>query len=81
MSLCQKHYSPAIFTLTFFDKRSRRVKQLKNSNEIWQLSIQRYLFLLLFSDKCAQDIFKMVCLQMMSGRIANVQNFKRNLYM
>ena len=32
----------------------------KKSNEIWQLSIQRYVFLLFFSDKCTQDEFQNV---------------------
>ena len=37
----------------------------------WQYCIQRYVFILLFSDKCTQDEFKMFCLQMMSGRQAD----------
>ena len=70
--LCKNHYSPASFMLTFLNKQRRRVKQLKKSNEIWQLSIQRYAFLLFLSNNCTQEVFKMFCLQMMSGRIADV---------
>ena len=44
----------------FFNKRSRRARQHQKSNEIWQLSIQRYVFLLVFSDKCTQDVFQNV---------------------
>ena len=36
-------------------------------------SIQRYVFLLLFSDKFTQDVFKIFCLQTMSGRQADVR--------
>ena len=43
---------------TFFNKRSCRARQHQKSNEIWKLSIQRYVFLLFFSDKCAQDVWK-----------------------
>ena len=56
----------------FFNKRYRRARQHQNSNKIWQLSIQRHVFLLLFSDKCTQDVFKIFCLQMMSGLQADV---------
>ena len=30
------------------NKRSRRARQHEKNNEIWQLSIQRYVFLLFF---------------------------------
>ena len=42
-----------------FNKRSRCARQHQKSNEIWQLSIQRYVFLF-FSDKCTQDVFQNV---------------------
>ena len=44
----------------FFNKQSRRARQHQNSNGIWHLCIQRYVFLLLFSDKCTQDVFQSV---------------------
>ena len=45
----------------FFNKRSRRARQHKKSNEIWQLSYnQRYVFLSVFSDTCTQDVFQNV---------------------
>ena len=56
----------------FFNKQSRYTRQCQTNNEIWQLSIQRYIFLLLFSDKFTQDVFIMFFLQMMSGRQADV---------
>ena len=57
-----------------FNKRSRRTRQYQKSNEIWQLSIQSYVLLLLFSDKCTQDEFqiKIFCLLMIGGRQADV---------
>ena len=48
---------------TFFNKRSRHARQHQKSIEIWQLSIQRYAFLLFL----AINTLRMLCLQMMSG--------------
>ena len=67
-------WRPIMFTLRknfFFNKRSSSARQHQKSNEIWQLSAQRYVFPLFFGDKCTQDLFKMFCLQMMNGRQAD----------
>ena len=56
----------------FFNKQSHRFRHYHKSNEIWPLSIQRYVFLLLFSDKCTQYERKMFCLQGISGRQADL---------
>ena len=47
-------------------------RQYQKSNKIWQLGIKRYVFLLLFSNKCTLDVFKLFCLQVMSCRRADV---------
>ena len=44
----------------FFTKRNRRDRRYQICNEIWQLIIERYVFLLLFSDNCRQDVFQNV---------------------
>ena len=54
-----------------FNKRSRRARQYHKSEEIYQLSIRRYVFHFLFSDQCPQDELKMFYLRMTSGRQAN----------
>ena len=43
-----------------FNKRSPRARQHQTNHKIWQLSIQRYVFFLFFSDKCTQDVFQNV---------------------
>ena len=54
----------------------------KKGNEIWQESIQRSVYLLAFSDKWAQDEFKMFCLQIMyewaRSRLSSVKLFQNN---
>ena len=62
-----------------FNKRSRRARQHQKSNEIWQLSIQRYVFLLVFSDKCTQDVFKIVCLEIEATGRCSVKLFEKNI--
>ena len=44
----------------FFNKRSRRARQHQKSNEIWQSSIRRYVFLLFLITKCAQYVHQNV---------------------
>ena len=50
----------------FFNKRSRPAKRFQKRKENWQQITQRYVFLLLFRDKCTQDVFKMFRLRMMT---------------
>ena len=60
--LNKTRWRPVVFMLrkNFFNKRSRRARQYQISNEIWHESIQRYVFLLVFSDKCTKDLFENV---------------------
>ena len=58
-------WRPVLFTLrkkNFFSINEVAMpdsSKLK-SNENWQMSTQRYVFLLFFSDKCTQDVFENV---------------------
>ena len=42
----------------FFNKRSRCLRHLQKTKEIWQLSFQRYVFLLFSQRKCTRDVWK-----------------------
>ena len=44
----------------FFTKPNRRARRYQTCNEIWQLIIERYVFLLHFSDNCPEDMFQNV---------------------
>ena len=52
----------------FFNNQSRRSRQHQSSNEIWQLSIQRYVFYNFLVINALRMCFKMFYLQMMSAR-------------
>ena len=47
-----------------FNKQSRRARQYQKNNEFGNKVFKdMYFFSVLFSDKCTQDVFKMLCLQ------------------
>ena len=74
--MSKTRWRPILFKLRnkkiVLNKRRRRARQYQKSNESWHVIIWRHVFLLLSSDKCIQDVFKLFCLQMMSGRQADV---------
>ena len=43
------------------------LSQYHKRNETWQLSIRRFVFLLIFSKNCTENMFKMFCLQITIG--------------
>ena len=55
----------------FFIKRSHRVRQHQKNNLICQLSVQRHVLYVL-AINVLRMCFKMLCLQMMSGRQTDI---------
>ena len=66
------------------NKRSRRARQHQKRNKIWQSSIKRYVFLLFFSGKCTQDVFRNVLFTndewATSRHLVKLQKFQTNIY-